>query len=251
MNKKEHLTSKNYWETYYKANHSSKEHIVNVCSYYDKFWAAFFGENASNKKCIEIGGFPGRYLAYVASKYKVKPTCLDYNSDVNQIQAAFQVMGVEDYEIIQKDFFKYQPNQSYDFVFSNGFIEHFENFEEVLDLHVNYVEKGGKLLIMVPNMRGYIRIYKYLVDYKNLKTHNLKSMSLEVFKSFSKRNDLKINYLSYLGEFPHNPHQKGNLMQKYFVKIHRVLFKKWANKWVNKYPSKYYSSLILGIFEKN
>lgn len=251
MNMNEPLTSKNYWESYYKDSHTAKEHIVKVCSYYDRFWTLFFGPNALHKECIEIGGFPGRYLAYVASKYKIKPTCLDYNSDKKQIEDAFKVMHVDEYEIIQDDFFKYKPNRHYDYVFSNGFIEHFETYDEVLDLHVNYVKKGGKLLIMIPNMKGYIRWYKYMVDYNNLKIHNLKSMSLDVFEAFAKRNDLRIDYLSYLGEFPHNPHQKGNVLQEFWVKAHRTLFKKGVNKWVNTYPSRYFSSTILGIFEKN
>jgi len=247
---KNKLTTKLYWENYYKSQHTDISHIVNVCSYYDAYWDMLLGENSKRKELIEIGGFPGRYLAYLASKYGVKPTCLDYNSNTTQIEDAFQTMGVDDYKIIQDDFTKHQPKVLYDYVISNGFIEHFENYDKILDLHLKYLNQNGKLLIMIPNMRGYVKFYKGLVDKKNLEIHNLKSMSLNVFKNFAKRNDLKISLLTYFGDFPHTVHQDLGTVQKIIYKSHRFFFKKWGNTIVNKYPSKLYSSGIIGIFEK-
>ena len=60
------LTSRSYWENYYIKQHTDKSHIVNVCSYYDRFWDTFFSGDSKTKSLIEIGGFPGRYLAYLA-----------------------------------------------------------------------------------------------------------------------------------------------------------------------------------------
>lgn len=243
------LTSQQYWETYYKAKHTDKNHIVNVCSFYDVYWNKLISKT-NDAELIEIGGYPGRYLAYLASKYSVKPTCLDYNSNISQIKDSFKTMAVENYEIIQADFTKHQPEKLYDYVISNGFIEHFENYDTILDKHINYLDSKGKLLVMIPNMRGYIKIYKLLVDKKNLDIHNLNSMSLKVFRDFAKRNHLKINHLSYYGNFPHNVHQNLNFFQEVIFKSHQIFFKKFANSIVNKYPSKYFSSGIIGIFEK-
>ena len=247
---KKKLTTKSYWENYYKAKHTDKFHIINVCSFYDEYWDMFFGKNPKGKKLIEIGGFPGRYLSYLSSKYGVVPTCLDYNSDASQIRETFDVMNVKDFEIIQDDFTSYIPQKHYDFVLSNGFVEHFEHFDEILDMHVTYLNENGKLLIMIPNMCGYIKLYKYLVDKKNLEIHNLKSMSLEVFRRFAERHDLRVSLLTYFGDFPHAVHQNLNTVQKIIYKSHRIFFKKWGNIVVNKYPSRLYSSGIIGIFEK-
>ena len=85
---KNKLTTQVYWETYYKNNHANKRHIIKVCSYYDRFWEQLFNKDSNGQTIIEIGGFPGRYLAYLSSKYYLVPTCLDYNSDVNQIEAS-------------------------------------------------------------------------------------------------------------------------------------------------------------------
>lgn len=252
MNIKENaLTTKKYWEAYYKHNHANKKHIISVCSYYDRFWDEFIGENSKDKTLIEIGGFPGRYLAYLSSKYGLEPTCLDYNSDVSQIESTFEIMGVDNYHIIQEDFTKFKPTQKYDYMISNGFIEHFKNFNEILDFHVQYLKPKGKMLIMIPNMKGYIRFYKYLVDYKNLKIHNLRCMSLSVFNEFAKHNNLRIIHLDYYGGFPYNVHQKLNIIQKVIYKGHWYIFKKWLNKKLIKKPSPYFSSSIIAIFEQN
>lgn len=248
---KDKLTTQEYWEKYYSHNHADVKHINTVCSYYDKFWELFITESDPNKTLIEIGGFPGRYLAYLSQKYQLKPTCLDYNSDISQIENTFKVMNVTDYNIIQEDFTTFKTPTTYDYVMSNGFIEHFENFPEILDQHVTYMNDTSKLLVMIPNMRGYIRFYKYFLDYNNMKIHNLKSMKLEVFRTFAERNNLSIKYLNHFGNFPLGVHQKLNIFQKILHKAHRLVFKKWGNKVVSNNPSKYFSSSIMAIFEKN
>src|SRR5690606_23083444 len=100
------------------------------------------------RSLIEIGGFPGRYLAYLANQYSLVPTCLDYNSDISQIEGSFKVMNVPEYNIIQEDFTKHKPIERYDYVMSNGFIEHFKNYDTILDLHVEYMSDKGRLMIM-------------------------------------------------------------------------------------------------------
>lgn len=244
------LTTKPYWESYYRRRHSDKQHIIGVCSYYDDFWNVFLGSDSKDKTIIEIGGFPGRYLAYLSSRYSLIPTCLDYNSDISQIQDAFKVMDVSEYHIIQEDFTQYEPKTTYDFVLSNGFIEHFKDFDTILDLHMKYLNANGKLYIMIPNMRGYIWLYKKLIDSNNLDVHNLKSMSLNVFKSFGNRNRLKILHLNYYGGFPYGVHQKMNTFHRLFYTLHKHFFKKIGNTILKKYPSRFFSSSIIAIFEK-
>ena len=244
------LTTQSYWETYYKAKHTDKSHIVNVCSFYESFWDALITKKNKGETLIEIGGYPGRYLAYLASVYSVKPTCLDYNSNISQIEDSFKTMEVEDYEIIKADFTKHQPEQLYDNVVSNGFIEHFENYDEILDLHCKCLKPGGKMLIMIPNKRYLRKIYGYLCDYENLKIHNLKCMRLSVFKNFANRNNLKVDTLQYYGGFPFSVHQKLNIFQKVIHKGMRFIFKGRTNNYLIKHPSKYFSATIIGVFEK-
>lgn len=74
---------------------------------------------------IEIGAYPGRHLAYLAAKYNLHPTALDYNSDRFKIEESFEVMGVSNYNITQADFLQHETTEKYDVLISNGFIEHF------------------------------------------------------------------------------------------------------------------------------
>lgn len=246
----EKLTSKEYWETYYHHNHTDRKHITTVCSYYDEMWDIFISSKNKKQSLIEIGGFPGRYLAYLANQYQLTPTCLDYNSNTTQIEGSFKVMDVASYKVIQEDFTKYKSDKKYDYVMSNGFIEHFNDYDRMLDLHVDYMSDNGRLMVMIPNMRGYVKFYKYMVDSKNLKVHNLECMRLKVFKDFAKRHNLSILHLGYYGGFPLGVHQKNNLLQKLIHKGHRLIFKYILNDWLKKHPSRYFSSAIIAIFEK-
>ncbi|WP_274475880.1 class I SAM-dependent methyltransferase [Mangrovimonas aestuarii] len=243
------LTTKAYWEAYYGQNYAKKKHVFNVCSHYDKFWDQFMEGVTPNSDIIEIGGYPGRYLAYLSVKYGVKPTCLDFNSNSTQVELVFEELGVRDYHIINEDFTTFSTDQKYDYVMSNGFVEHFEDFNAILDLHVKYLKTNGKLLVMLPNKRSLRRLYGYACDYKNLKAHNLKSMKLKVLNDFAKRNNLKVCSLQYYGGFPFAVHQPLNIFQKVIFKATRKIFKR-LNPFLMKYPSRFYSASIIGIFEK-
>lgn len=246
----EELTTKAYWEDYYKHNHADKNHIISICSQYDSYWEDLISADSQSKTILEVGGYPGRYLAYLAHKYKLEPTCLDFNSDKKQIEQTFAIMDVNNYHLLEKDFTISQPEQTYDFVFSIGFIEHFEDYDAILDKHAEYLNPGGKMLILIPNKRYLRRLYGYLVDYNNLKAHNLKCMSLKTFKDFGERKNLKISRLEYRGGFPFSVHQKLNDVQRLIFKATRFIFKFGLNPYLVKHPSKYFSESIIGIFEK-
>lgn len=158
-------------------------------------------------------------------------------------------MDVEAYQYICTDFLEHTPSPQYDLIFSNGFIEHFTNYVEVLDKHVAYLKPGGAMMVMIPNKRYLRKIYGYLVDYKNLKAHNLECMRLDLFEDFAKRNNLAINYLSYYGGFGFRVHQPLNWLQRFIyhpvrflsIKLHGVL---------SRNPSKWYSGTIIAVFSK-
>ena len=248
----ERLTDQAYWEAYYSNSITQRKQIESVASVYDTYWDMIVDNNTtgtSPKTIIEIGGYPGRYLAYLASKYNLVPTSLDFNSDIVKIQESMAAFGITEYDIVQADIFKHQPTQKYDIVISNGFIEHFDNFNEVLDKHCLYLKDNGTLLIMIPNKRGLRKWYGLALDYKNLKAHNLKCMSKKTFSDFAKRNNLQTLELTYFGGFPFSLHQKSNFIQKSIYKVARLFFKK-ANPFLAKHPSRFYSSTIMSVYKK-
>ncbi len=248
---KDKLTDQNYWENYYHQASTQKANIENVCGYYNAIWDIWVKSAARKPETvIEIGAYPGRYIAYFAAKLGLHVTGLDYNSDLNKIKESMEVMGVKDYDYIQADFFKYLPDKKYDLVFSGGFIEHFDDFKTTLDLHLNYLASTGSLLVMIPNMNYLRKYYARLLDKKNIEVHNLNSMHLSVFKDFASRNNLQIKYLSYEGGFSFNVHEPlTKPYKKLAFKVTRKIFKA-INPLLAKYPSKYYSANIIGIFTR-
>jgi cyclopropane fatty-acyl-phospholipid synthase-like methyltransferase len=247
----ERLTDQAYWEQYYKQSKTNRNQIESICSQYDAYWNQLI-ENNSNKgkkTLIEIGGHPGRYLSYLARKYNLNPTSLDFNSDRSKIDECMAAFEIKDYHIVQADLFKHTPTELYDIVISNGFIEHFDNFDEVLDKHMLYLKPGGTMLIMIPNMRGYIKFYKHIADNANFNVHNLKCMSLKVFSDFAERSKLKIISNVYFGTFPFSVHHQLNFFQNIFFQTHRLIFKKIFDKMILKNPNKMFSSTIIAVFK--
>lgn len=244
------LTEQSYWEDYYKNTNTNKRQIQKVISEYDEYWELLIANNNSSspKTIIEIGGYPGRFLAYLSDKYQLIPTCLDYNSDRSKIIESMNSFNIKEYNIIQADIFNFEPTEKYDLVISNGFIEHFDNYEAVMDKHKLFLKKGGTMLIMIPNKRWLRKWYGFLVDYKNLKAHNLKCMNKKTFVNFSYRNNLKLIKLDYFSGFPYTVHQKLNFFQKIIYKSTRFIFKK-INPFLAKRPSKFYSSALIAIFK--
>lgn len=249
MNSK--LTSKEYWEEYYKKTQTTKDKISRIASEYDQLWEMLFSKNEANppKTILEIGGYPGRYLAYLSDKFILVPTCLDYNSDVSKIEECMNIFDVNDYKVIQTDIFNHQIEKQYDIVISLGFVEHFSDYNQILDKHCEYLKPGGTLLIMIPNKRWLRKWYGYLVDYDNLKAHNLKCMNFKTFNDFAKRNNLNEIKLTYFGEFQYAVHQKLNFIQDIIKRVVKFIFKR-LNPFLRNHPSKFYSSSIIAIYKK-
>lgn len=245
------ITSKQYWQDYYQASPEDKQKIVEVCGRYDKFWDMWIKtcKNAPTT-LIEIGAFPGRYLAYLSARYGLRSTGLDFNPDEAKFVRSMQAMGLSDFDYECADFLEHQPVQHYDLVFSNGFIEHFTNFDEVLDKHLQYLKPGGAMMVMIPNKRFLRSVYGDLVDRDNQRAHNLKCMSLSVFEAFAERNGLKLVYLGYYGGFPFKVHGSLSTKQKLIYHPVRVLAK-WLDPLLMRFPNKWWSSAIICICYKD
>lgn len=248
----ERLTDQAYWEKYYTQSQTNRKQIESICSNYDAYWQMLIdqNENKGKKTLIEIGGHPGRYLAYLANKFDLTATSLDFNSDRSKIEESMAAFGVKDYHIVQADLFKHTPTEQYDIVISNGFIEHFDNFDEVLDRHIPFLKPGGTMLIMIPNKRFYKWLYQSAFDKENLSMHNLKPMRLSVFRKFCKRFNLDALALTFFGGFQFAVHKKATGGQKFIIDWHERLFGKIFNPFIKKYPNRFFSNTIIGVFKR-
>jgi SAM-dependent methyltransferase len=243
-------TDQAYWEGYYKASSEDAQVIQAVVGKYDDIWElAFKAANKSPQTFLEIGAFPGRYLAYLASKYNLKATGLDFNSDSEKFFRTVQTLRVQSVEYIKEDFFNYTPSETFDWVFSNGFIEHFENYQEVLDKHADWCSPGGVIVVFIPNKRYLRALYGNLLDRANQRAHNLKCMNLKTFQVFAHKHQLGMVHLQYRGGFGYKVHTKLSLWQKpvYHI-VRRIAIQ--MNPWFIKNPSKWWSGSIVAVLRK-
>jgi 2-polyprenyl-3-methyl-5-hydroxy-6-metoxy-1,4-benzoquinol methylase len=128
---------------------------------------------------LEIGFAPGKHLAYVAKNLGGCVHGVDYSEPgvviAAQLFAALEISG----ELRCEDVFSVSfPQGSFDFVYSIGFVEHFEDARPIVRLHLEMVKPGGKVMIAVPNYGGIYGHLQRWLDPDNLAIHNLGIMSI-------------------------------------------------------------------------
>jgi len=244
-------TSQAYWEAYYRRAGVERALVERMAARYDALWEKLYRAAAGRPRSVlEIGGYPGRYLAYFSHVYGLEPACLDFNSDRLKVEEAFAAFGLRSGRILQADFLDYEPDDQYDLVYSLGLVEHFEDVQGVLDRHLAWLRPGGALLVLVPNKRYLRKWYGQLLDRENLKAHNLTCMRKRVFYHFAERHRLQLHSLGYCGSFPYKVHQKlRSPARKLIYHAVRQVSRRTAAL-QERYPSRWYSAGLYALFQK-
>lgn len=162
-----------------------------------------------NGSLFEVGGYPFRYSAPLCKKFKLVLNCVDKTSafDINESEAFFDYVGIEYGELINDDFWAVHKNyvqqgKKFNVVCSFGFIEHFNNWRDVLRMHCDLVEDNGFLIITAPNFRGIIqKILHTLFDMPNLKLHVLDAMQPIEWGGIAEEKGFSLIYQGYAGGF--------------------------------------------------
>jgi SAM-dependent methyltransferase len=100
--------------------------------------------------CLEVGVVPGRHLLDIGGAYGYRVTGVDFSPRVHDLAPIFAGQGVEA-TFVQTDFLTWDPPERFDVVTSYGFIEHFQNFQLVVERHWRLVKPGGHLLLVIPS----------------------------------------------------------------------------------------------------
>jgi hypothetical protein len=103
---------------------------------------------------------------------------------------------------IETDFFEFTSEKKFDIVFSYGFIEHFTDTYNVIKQHVDLTDIKGKILILLPNLKGMSGLFLKWTDQKLFYKHNLDSMDLDLLKNICKSLKLNNVEVKYYGR-PH------------------------------------------------
>lgn len=152
-------------------------------------------------ECFEIGCYPGKFLALLGDKgYIVNG--IDTFKEIDTMGLWLKSSSYKTKDLQKGDFLKYKSTKKYDLVCSFGFVEHFDNWQQVVTKHLNLTKSNGTCLIEVPNLGSPIYYFLYKILEPNvLKNHNLEAMSLNKMKQFVNTTNHKIIKAEYISKF--------------------------------------------------
>jgi hypothetical protein len=167
----------------------------------DAFIKKYIPQN-KNGNCIEIGSYPGPHLATFGDLGYIL-NGIDFHPD-NSIRLPIWLNSQNFITgaFLSSDFFEFETKLRYDVVASFGFIEHFNNYKDVILRHAALVNNNGYLIITTPNFKGSIQNWLHgFFDKENLSKHNVESMDPIEWKNLLSENGFEILYYGYFGDF--------------------------------------------------
>lgn len=250
------LTEVKFWDEYW-AN-CKLPNTVDYSFSFERCLAGALKENLPGVQgeALEIGCAPGKWLAFMAKEFGLKPNGIEYSeAGMRATIRNFQLLGLASGRIQTGDFFQIKPDRQFDVVMSFGFIEHFSDADAVVDLHLQWLKPGGTLILGVPNFRGIYYFLQKLLDKNILDKHNLDVMCPEYFHHLAERHGLKPVVVRYIGSFepslPIPPQGRNSPLQ---LMVRGVL---WLARKVRRFEifdavnGRRFSSYILAIYQKS
>lgn len=249
------LTEEKFWDEYW--CNVKIPIIVNLDFSFDRCLANVLKKNYSGVggEVLEVGCAPGKWLAFMENEFGLKPNGIEYSkAGIDATLRNFKILGIHAGEFKTGDFLKMQPTRQFDVVMSFGFIEHFSDVDDVVDLHLQWLNPGGTLIIGVPNFCGIYYGIQKVLDRTVLEKHNLKIMNLNYFESLSGRFKLKAKFINYFGSFePALPLRKTGKVSFLQFMVRSFL---WVARHIRKIKQldsinhRFFSSYILAVYEK-
>jgi SAM-dependent methyltransferase len=188
------LTNKEFWSEYW------TQYVPRAISDVP-FSDLYQGLPGPGSSFIEIGGFPGTFAVYFQMRRQYKVTLLDYFIEPGVVEKLERVNGLQEgtIRVIEADFLTFQTNERYDVVFSAGFLEHFDNTEDVLRRHCELLKPGGMLFVSMPNFTGLHGWVQKVLHNENYRAHNLDAMNMRRLRRIGEKLGLAEFSVEYYG----------------------------------------------------
>jgi len=178
------LTTKNFWQGRSYHSDSAPAPVSELQPVFDRFLP-----RRGDWSVIEIGACPGSHLLALARSHGYRPVALDFLPQVHALPGFFKSQGVDGLEAIEGDFLTLQETRRFNVVMSFGFIEHFNNPQEVLRKHWALVEEDGFLVLGLPIFGPMQMVLRRLILTpeklrESLEAHNTRVMNLRRLKQW-------------------------------------------------------------------
>lgn len=216
------FTDKEFWAEYW----NSKDNLItNISPNY--LFSDLFAKLYKNNKitnAIEIGGFPGFFSIYLAKYYNTNVSLVDLIVIPEIIRKLEHKNGIANISLqaFEADIYHFNPTEKFDLVHSHGFIEHFEQIEEIVDKHIQLLSNNGSLLITLPNFKGFNGWIQRKFNPQLYKSHNIACMDKTYLRSVLGKlnlNNIEVSYYLSFGIWLDNIENKSPLFRVCFKTI--------------------------------
>jgi len=199
------LTDQEFWDDYWTGTELPQEFTdANTSAYIREFLAVFdrFLPRTPGLTALEIGGAPGRYLAYFHRRFGYDVSLLEYSPVGYELaRRNLEALGIPA-TVVQGDMFDQETDlPRHDIVYSLGLIEHFDNPKAVAEAHLRFAKPGGSIVIGVPNLRGLNRRLHQLISPSVLESHHVPSTDPRPWETFERDLGLRVLWKGYICGF--------------------------------------------------
>ena len=206
-------TTRDYWNRSYK---DIEPHTVHK-SHLIRSWIEAYVPRAPknrDKSCIEIGCYPGRFLS-IFGELGYRLYGIDIAEKLPRLPKWLEDNGYKVGRFWQEDFADFNPRRQFDVIASFGFIEHFTNFDTILNKHVSLLAQGGYLVLEVPNFIGGFQYWLHAhLDRRNYEHHHIFAMDIANWLDLLQKSDLDIIYQGYFGGFDFWAGRPGSVFER-------------------------------------
>jgi 2-polyprenyl-3-methyl-5-hydroxy-6-metoxy-1,4-benzoquinol methylase len=162
-------------------------------------WIEKFCPSTPSGTCLEIGCYPGRFLA-VLGEMGYELYGVDFAERVESLSVWMKSRNYRVGGFWHEDFFEFRPDKKFDVVLSLGFIEHYVNWQAVLDRHMDLVAAQCLLVLSAPNFLGRLQNWFHrTLDAESYDRHHVPAMNVEEWARRVEKNGFKVIYKGYFG----------------------------------------------------
>jgi SAM-dependent methyltransferase len=205
---------------------------------------------------LEIGAAPGRWLAYFKKNFHYDIHAIDYSSvGCRKMQENFESLNLKAtvYRLnILTDNLSDLPHC--DIVYSFGFIEHFTDFNTVVEKHVELLKERGILILGVPNFAGFTKTVLQKTAPRIYTTHNTDAMDIEKWKDFEGKYKLQPLFRGYLGglNLVHCKRCENRTLVNRTIRLFFKILTRLTERigYLRRFNSKHWSPYLFGVYRK-
>jgi len=174
------IVRQEYWDNSYEnVEFKVAENNSDITNLLDQYIS-----NIKNKSVFEFGCFPGSYIAYLGKRGAII-SGIDLTPRTREMTHWLETNNISIGKIRLGNVITDKNSDKYDIVCSFGFIEHFEDWKTIIDLHDAKVEKNGIVVITCPNFLSPLNwLYHRIFDWENLDRHNISSMDMYLWEKY-------------------------------------------------------------------